>query len=94
MVTIATQTGFNVTSFTNGTPKSSIIVSTTALIAGVAATEVVLLGLALVIIPLIALFVHQNKKKVHTTDNRDVTYPNPVAKKSSGRAQLVLFRSL
>ena len=72
------QTSIHVTLPMNGTPKSFVPVSTTALIAGGAATGVVVLGLALVIILLVALFVRQNKKKLHTTNNRDVTYSNPV----------------
>ena len=76
--TITKQTNIYVTLPMDGTPKSFVPVSTMALIAGGAVTGVVVLGLALVIILLVALFVRQNKQKVHTTNNRDVTYPNPV----------------
>ena len=63
---------------TDGIPKSSVAVSAMGLIAGGVAAVIVVLGLVFIIILLVALFVHQKKHKVHATNNRDLTYPNPV----------------
>ena len=77
-VTVTKQTSIHMTSSMDGIPKSSVAVSSTALIAGVVAAGIVVVGLALVIIVLVALFVQQNKHKVHSANSRDVTYPNPI----------------
>ena len=53
--------------------QTSSAVSTTALIAGVAAAGIIALGLVSIIIILVALFVKWNKQKVQATCNHDVS---------------------
>ena len=72
VVTTSSHTSIHETLSTDGLPKSSVVVSATALIAGVAA-GIIVLGLVSIIILIVALFVQWNKQKVHVTHNHDVS---------------------